>query len=99
MGLVRHELYLFDASENRRYLPPRDLRHVLDGLGLKKAPTLAKIPVKELSLDSLQEFVNGLAYDNGAPAEGAVFRPASGMHSFTLGKPWSAKIINQNYRD
>jgi RNA ligase (TIGR02306 family) len=55
-----------------------------------------------MDIDSLQEWVNKITYDNNKPAEGIVFRGIKDgkiMYSKKLQKMLSVKIINQNYKD
>ena len=55
-----------------------------------------------MTVDSLQEYVNGVSYINNKPAEGLVFRGIKNgdtMYSQKLQKMLSVKIINQNYKD
>lgn len=55
-----------------------------------------------MSIDELQQWVNGITYQNKKPAEGIVFRGIKDgkiMYSQKLQKMLSVKIINQNYKD
>lgn len=55
-----------------------------------------------MSIDDLQQWVNGITYQNNKPAEGVVFRgikDGKTMYSKKLQKMLSVKIINQNYKD
>lgn len=55
-----------------------------------------------MDIDSLQEWVNKITYNNNKPAEGIVFRGYKDgkiMYSKKLQKMLSVKIINQNYKD
>lgn len=55
-----------------------------------------------MSVDDLQQWVNGITYQNNTPAEGIVFRGIKDgkiMYSQKLQKMLSVKIINQNYKD
>lgn len=58
---------------------------------------------QKMTIDTLQEYVNTLQYENKEPAEGAVFRglreDGTLMYSYRLQKMLSVKIINQNYID
>jgi RNA ligase (TIGR02306 family) len=55
-----------------------------------------------MTIDSLQEWVNTVNYNNNKPAEGIVFRGYKDgkiMYSQKLQKMLSVKIINQNFKD
>lgn len=55
-----------------------------------------------MSIDGLQQWVNGITYQNNKPAEGIVFRGIKDgkiMYSQKLQKMLSVKIINQNFKD
>jgi RNA ligase (TIGR02306 family) len=55
-----------------------------------------------MTVDNLQQWVNGITYNNGLPAEGVVFRGYKDgkiMYSQKLRKMLSVKIINQNFKD
>lgn len=55
-----------------------------------------------MSIDDLQQWVNGITYQNKKPAEGIVFRGIKDgeiMYSKKLQKMLSVKIINQNFKD
>jgi RNA ligase (TIGR02306 family) len=56
----------------------------------------------DMTIDSLQEWVNKINYSNNKPAEGVVFRgykDGKVMYSQHLQKMLSVKIINQNFKD
>lgn len=55
-----------------------------------------------MTIDTLQEWVNRVTYNNNKPAEGIVFRGYKDgkiMYSQKLQKMLSVKIINQNFKD
>lgn len=55
-----------------------------------------------MSIEDIQQWVNGITYQNNKPAEGIVFRGIKDgkiMYSKKLQKMLSVKIINQNYKD
>lgn len=106
MGLKEIDLFVFnfkDLNTNTYY------REIPEELELDHIPHVqvdliwTNEEFQKMSIDNLQEYVNTLLYENGTPAEGAVFRGLDEeyrlMYSKFLNKMLSVKIINQNYID
>jgi hypothetical protein len=51
------------------------------------------------TLEELIALSNAQKYPTGGPAEGIVIRPKVGFRSMVLGKIWSGKVINENYKE
>ena len=71
-------------------------------LNVPRVRLFDKETFSSMSIDDLQQWVNGITYENKTPAEGIVFRGVKDgklMYSKKLQKMLSVKIINQNYKD
>ena len=71
-------------------------------LNVPRVRLFDKKTFSSMSIDDLQQWVNGITYENKTPAEGIVFRGVKDgklMYSKKLQKMLSVKIINQNYKD
>lgn len=101
LGLKEMEFHVFSLFDikTRSYLDYQTLKLFCDK---SHTPMVDVIEIGmdfQRDLNSLIELANDLKYWNGSPAEGIVIRPLVPFHSEVLNKPWSGKVINENYKE
>jgi RNA ligase (TIGR02306 family) len=104
MGLPALDFYAFNVTfpnPERNYADGESAETFAKACGLKWVPLAweGELPEADQIIPFLQEFVNGLKYPNGKPAEGIVVRPLIEERSNELAGRLSVKIINENYSD
>ncbi len=101
LGLTEMEFHLFNLFDivNRTYLDYAKLVEFTSTYNIPMVTTIVEGDSFNYTLPELIALANEQKYSTGGPAEGIVIRPKVGFRSPVLGKTWSGKIINENYKE
>jgi len=101
LGLKELELHVFNLFDivNRLYLDYDKVVSFTKEYNIPMVPLVNEASAFGLTLDELVKLANEQKYSTGGPAEGIVVRPKEGFRSLALEKPWSGKVLNENYKE
>jgi RNA ligase (TIGR02306 family) len=101
LGLSELEFHAFSLYHipTRSFYPFVTLRDFCNNQNIPMVTLVDMGDAYKLKLENLIKMANKLKYPNGKPAEGIVIRPQFPVFSHILNKPWSGKIISEDYED
>lgn len=103
LGLSDIQFHVFNVFDidKKQYLGLSEIKEFCQKVGLKMVDVILveKFDAQKHTTDYFQQIANNVKYPNGAAGEGIVIRPTVPFYSYNLQKEWSAKVINQNYKE
>jgi hypothetical protein len=105
LGLKEMEFHIFNLFDiqTRIYLGYTQIIKFCQDNQIPMVHTIIEKTSFQYTLEDLLKIANEQKYyippDKTCPAEGIVIRPQEGFYSPVLKKTWSAKVLNENYKE